>query len=659
MFRKIVNLINYAYRDIIIFFRASRPSSGLILGAILALCFAASAQAFGLGELRVQSALGQPLRASLNLLGVENDVAQSCIRAKVETTEGGLLANAAVLLAPAGSSRLITLTTRQSVLEPAVKLVVDVACDAQIHREFMLLLDPPLLAAAPSRAELPAAQGAGAGNSSPDPGIGQGKPSRQAQGYAAANDSGLGPNELPARPRAARSAKTPKAVGADKIVKLPKDVLKLSDDAEVVPQHGLRLSDTLSERPASDQQNMAELRLAQAELAALLRGENQEKISDDQLRAGQQKVQSLQAETNQLKRQSQADKAELEALRESSYSRNWVVALAGLLLIGLIAIAFLAAQLRRQSKTAGFAWAEQNAGPADAGHKMSVEDIVNSVQASCSSAASGGLADAAAPVTGPAQAGFAVENTAPASVARNTGPAAKLSPATAPARMHLPSLEDSNSSTFNFFAAKGNSMKVEEISDVTQEAEFWMSVNDPQRAIEILEPQGAIEVPDSPVPWLYLLDLYRVTKNKEKYDALRDRFVLIFNANIPDFETDPADSASRLLEDFEHLMGKIAGLWNTNDILPFLQSLLVDDRDGKRMGFELPVYRDILLLIAIANELERAKAQGGGSGGRWGAEEEVTIPDVASLDRLEEGKNDFNPIDFEVIDFPKSFPVNK
>jgi hypothetical protein len=37
--------------------------------------------------------------------------------------------------------------------------------------------------------------------------------------------------------------------------------------------------------------------------------------------------------------------------------------------------------------------------------------------------------------------------------------------------------------------------------------------------------------------------------------------------------------------------------------LPFLESLLVDDRDGKRMGFELPVYRDILLLISVANEL--------------------------------------------------------
>ena len=40
-----------------------------------------------------------------------------------------------------------------------------------------------------------------------------------------------------------------------------------------------------------------------------------------------------------------------------------------------------------------------------------------------------------------------------------------------------------------FFSSPGTSVKVEEISDVTQEAEFWISMNDPRRAIEILEPQ--------------------------------------------------------------------------------------------------------------------------------------------------------------------------
>ncbi|WP_394781695.1 FimV family protein [Undibacterium sp.] len=622
-----------------------------------------------MGELRVQSALGQQLKASLTLLGVQNDVAQSCIKARIETADGGMLSNAVVTLASTGASRLITLTTRQSVQEPAVKVVVDVACDAQIHREFMILLDPPMFAGAPSRAELPLAQPDtdSTGSAAVPATTASTTASRRAgakRPSAVTNSASpvprLNPDELPAR---VRVAKVPKDAVPAKSAKAPKDVLKLSDDAEVIPQQGLRLSDTLTEHSATadQQQNMAELRLAQAELAALLRGENPEKASGDQVKAGQQKLQALQMEVGQMKRQEQANRAELEAMRESSFSRNWIVALAGLLLLGLIAIVVLLLQLRRLTKRNEFAWAEQHTDKADTDRKMSVEEIVNSVQASYQNPTTvpGQAAEASIPAFlqdkgAPATA----ENSTAGALAKNTSAPVKSASA-APLRSSLPSLEDTNSSTFNFFAAKGSSMKVEEISDVTQEAEFWMSVNDPQRAIEILEPQGALEAPDSPVPWLYLLDLYRVTKNKEKYDEMRDRFVLIFNANIPDFEVDPADSVARQLEDFEHLMAKICGMWDTNDILPFLQSLLVDDRDGKRMGFELPVYRDILLLIAIANELERAKSQGG-FGGKWVAEDDaVTIPDVATLNRPEEDKTDFNSIDFEVIDFPKSGSGNK
>ncbi|MES2070867.1 MAG: hypothetical protein V4488_11005 [Pseudomonadota bacterium] len=594
---------------------------------------------------------------------------QTCIKARVESTEGNLLAQVNVSLVQAGAaSKTIALTTRQSLQEPAVKIIVDVACEAQVHREFVLLLDPPLNTSAASRAELamaqpqPAASGAYPNSVPGADAVRGGKP---VAGASPARGYPTNPDGLPAA-KPARIAKPPRAPKAALAAKAPKDILKLSDDAVLVPQ-GLRLSDSLSARPVgADQQNLAELRIAQAELAALLRGDKPEKTSGDQLQAGQLRMQSLQAETNQLKRQSQADKAELEAIKESSYSRNWIVALAGLLLIGLAAIAVLVAHLRRLGQKNEFAWIAQHADKTEAERKMTVEEIVNSVQASYDplTAASGKPEASPKPMSPLENAGAAaLENSVPGLLpARNTGPTT-VRPVSVQAqeKMHLPSLEDSNSSTFNFFAAKGSSMKVEEISDVTQEAEFWMSVNDPQRAIEILEPQGAIEVPDSPVPWLYLLDLYRVTKNKPKYDALKDRFILIFNANIPDFETDPADTVSRLLEDFEHLMAKICSLWNSNDILPFLQSLLVDDRDGKRMGFELPVYRDILLLIAIANELERAQAQGGtggtgGMGGRWSNEEELAIPDVASLDSAANVKNDFNPIDFEVIDFPKSFP---
>ena len=130
-------------------------------------------------------------------------------------------------------------------------------------------------------------------------------------------------------------------------------------------------------------------------------------------------------------------------------------------------------------------------------------------------------------------------------------------------------------------------------------------MNDPQRAIAILEPQGDDDSLDSPVPWLYLLDLYKLVGEQAKYDDLKGRFKGKFNANIPAFDEKVLPENVRGMEDYKHLMEKVCALWHTNQILPFLENLLVDDRAGARVGFDLPVYRDILLLIAISNELER------------------------------------------------------
>ena len=223
------------------------------------------------------------------------------------------------------------------------------------------------------------------------------------------------------------------------------------------------------------------------------------------------------------------------------------------------------------------------------------------------------------------------------------------------AKPRTPTLEETNSSTFNFFSSRGSSVKVEEISDITQEAEFWMSVNDPQRAIEILDAQANVAHPDSPVPWLYLLDLYRLVKDRPKYDDLRDRFVTFFNAKVPEYENELQLQGVLQLEDYPHLIERICRTWNGNEIIPFLESLLVDDREGKRTGFELPVYRDILLLISIAHELERvASIEGPVVYGQKELNDGAAHNHNHNQNLTESSSgSDLSMIEFEVIDFPK------
>jgi hypothetical protein len=147
----------------------------------------------------------------------------------------------------------------------------------------------------------------------------------------------------------------------------------------------------------------------------------------------------------------------------------------------------------------------------------------------------------------------------------------------------------------------------EEILDEIQQAEFWMDMQQPQRAIEILESNWGSERPSSPLPWLYLFDLYRMVGDKQKYLDLTERFERIFNGKVIAWDDAELLQHSRSLEDFPVLLKKITQLWGTDDLVPFMENLLIDDRDGRRQGFDLAAYRDILFLTNVAYEIQDAR----------------------------------------------------
>ncbi len=608
-----------------------------------------SAHAFGLAELRVQSGLGQPLKSQVSLIGSDNaEINPVCIRARLESAEGVFLAQANIAINQNSQNRIIFLTTRQGIQEPAVKVIVDINCETQLHREFFILLDPPQFLPAQIKS---------------DTLIDQPNDATSAISAASVQGQAGGVNKIlrtRTRPVSENKSMPPPTATvprlspaqATKTIKKPRDVLKLSDDAPIL-QQGLKISDSL---PSSLErqlvENTAELRAAQAHMASILRGESADLAVQPEQTADKKKIQALQNEAAQLKRQNLVDKRALDDVKRSSYPQNWLIGISAIAFAGFVIALLLLIYIRRLHLASETSWWEQGKDKKDAKRRQNIEDLVNNVQASYephepSVFEISHLTAEASPVESLASAKQLTDRLG--SNAGTGNPDDIFQPN--PVRGHALTLEDTNSSTFNFFSTRGSSVNVEEISDVTQEAEFWMSVNDPQRAIEILEPQANVAHPDSPVPWLYLLDLYRVVNNKEKYDGLRSRFLVFFNANIPDFETQPEKEGVRQLEDFSHLIERICAMWNGPDVIGFLQSLLVDDRDGQRCGFELPVYRDILLLISIAHDVEREKAVHGAATGGWSSVRNISAVDT----NTENTKNDLGTgsIDFEVIDFPR------
>ncbi len=146
-------------------------------------------------------------------------------------------------------------------------------------------------------------------------------------------------------------------------------------------------------------------------------------------------------------------------------------------------------------------------------------------------------------------------------------------------------------------------MAVNEMADISQEAEFFMEIGENDRAISLLEGSLGPDHGLTPIPQLYLFDLYRKTGNQSAYEQLRSQFAERFNAHVPDWEEDPANFR-RELADYPRALEQVCRGWRSDSIVSTLESLLVDDTRGSRLGFDLPAYREVIFLYGIAKQLE-------------------------------------------------------
>ena len=133
-----------------------------------------------------------------------------------------------------------------------------------------------------------------------------------------------------------------------------------------------------------------------------------------------------------------------------------------------------------------------------------------------------------------------------------------------------------------------------------EEAKLLMSINRTQDAIAHLkltiqaEPKGSIS------HYLYLLEIFKKLNLKQEFENYAKKLHLSFNVMTPLWhEINAAIVVSQCLEEFPHIMDKLDAVWPSELAKVYLQSLIVDNRDGDRAGFSTSVLDEILMLIAL------------------------------------------------------------
>lgn len=140
---------------------------------------------------------------------------------------------------------------------------------------------------------------------------------------------------------------------------------------------------------------------------------------------------------------------------------------------------------------------------------------------------------------------------------------------------------------------------VEEQNDrsVLHEAKIFLKKDQVKDAIEHLKwairakPKASITI------WMFLLDVYRKTNQKDEFEKLAIEMHQNFNVMTPLWESrEVAIVVPESLEEFPYIIQFLTEKWPNPKIITYLQKLITDNRSGERAGFSQSVIEEIVLL---------------------------------------------------------------
>lgn len=145
-------------------------------------------------------------------------------------------------------------------------------------------------------------------------------------------------------------------------------------------------------------------------------------------------------------------------------------------------------------------------------------------------------------------------------------------------------------------------LSADAVFDIRQQAEFFVSLGQTDRAIRVLE--GQISGSDVPNPLVYLdlLALLHVPSRKTDFRRVREDFNLLFNANAAEFAQFKDEGKG--LEAYPEVLSAISALWPDPKVKAVIETCVHRDPWGSSsQPFDLAAFRDLLFLHVVAQTM--------------------------------------------------------
>ena len=581
-----------------------------------------TAAATGLGGGGSTTVLGQPLDFVVPVrLDPAEPQALDCIDAEVTLGERQLpapMVRTSVLARSADAAR-IRVGTTIPIDEPVIGIQISAGCGARVSRRYVVLADPPtrpavlaepavsiLVGALPLAETLPPASPMPAGAGTP-----------------AVQPVALVPDAAPAaRAQQPVRARPPAATPPDAERRLAQRRLP-AKAAAATPDAPARLKLDMVAPAGAAAAASAERQAVEDALRAVAQAASATRAAAAAASANAERLASMERVVEQLREEARANRELSVQLRQrlgaADRSSLWTLPLLGLALaLGALA-AWLAWRLARVQREREQAWqaAVQPSYDAAASGPASKQQLTAPAPFVTARMGAAPQTDRSRPRSAPAWPPPAPPaNWAP--VSTQAPPVTVQLPPRVAATPAAPVLDEPEGPmqrtdvlprSAHADDSASRAVSVEELIDLEQQAEFFVVLGQDNSAVALLNEHLRNGGGSSPLPYLKLLEIHQRRGQRKAYEAIRARFNQQFNAYAPEWDADHA--AGRTLADYSGVLPRLQQVWSRPlDAMAELESLLFRKTRGEL--FDLPAYREVLFLYALARELmDRESAETG------------------------------------------------
>lgn len=639
----------------------------LFISLVLFLCM--DVQALTLGRVQGAALIGRPLAVTVQVqLDPNQSITSACFEADVfhgDTRQNP--AGVQLRLEPAGAGSAtanLRITSSSRVDEPVVTVYLRAGCAQMSSRRYVLLADIVSEQAdpAPRVAAVPLVDGARMAPS---------EAPRDAATSAPAPASALAAPlpSAPARPGpAAASPRPPRAAASrgDMPVQSGRTG-RAADAARATPR-------AVAKAPPAPRSNAA---APTVDAPAAARGTGQSRLRLDPLEMLSDRVATLESQAQTAAPTSERDalevqrlerleasvkallvlaekneaslldlRARLEQAQAGRFSNTVIYALFGMLLLSLLAIAYLLARINRGQESGGARWFDAAAGSAAPDSVPPAAPAARPGPAALQPAGTGTVPKPAAdsaPAALAAGATHQATDRLPIEPTRPMQHGGMAPPPVADNAQVDVSLVEMSASTFDRLMQSGSvhsavrraqetvpmapgkgaqamgtvaaraRIHADELVDIRQRAEFFVTLGQTDQAVQVLETRIAQDGASCPQVYLDLFQLFHSLGLKADFDQLRDDFTRLFNGRVPEFAD--FDDEGRVLEDYPGAIDRLIRVWSRPNVLEVLEQMLYTSpgADVDDNAFDLAAFRDLLVLHAVAQTVRAGAAGSSGA----------------------------------------------